>query len=77
MTPYLAALARRRIRGGPEPAKPTSSSSSIAPTVRAPSPPRTGEQQSTKKNDSAADLTIESCGRLPPHRPGRSSGSSR
>jgi hypothetical protein len=36
MTPYLAALARRR----PDPAKPTSSS--VAPTARAPSSPRTG-----------------------------------
>jgi hypothetical protein len=57
--------------------KPTSSlSSSIAPTALAPSLPRTGNHEKGIGDGAAGDLTIESCGQLPLHRPGRSSSSS-
>jgi hypothetical protein len=74
MTTYVAPRRHHRrpiIR--PEPAKPTSSSSSIA---RAPSSPRTGNHEKGIGDGAAGDLTIESCGQLPLHRPGRSSRSS-
>jgi hypothetical protein len=60
MTPWLA--------------EPTSSSS-IAPTARAPSSPRTGNHEKGIGDGAAGDLTIESCGQLPLHRSSRSSRS--
>ena len=39
--------------------------------------PRTGNHEKEIGDGAAGDLTIESCGRLPLHRPGRSSRSSR
>ena len=44
--------------------------------ARAPSLPRTGISLKGIGDGAAGDLTIESCGQLPPHRPGRSSRSS-
>jgi hypothetical protein len=52
------------------------SSSSLAPTARAPSSPRTGNHEKGIGDGAAGDLTIESCGQLPLHRLGRSSRSS-
>ena len=109
MTPYLVAAARRRFRGSPEPAKPTSASAPDRPSsiVR----PESANNNSAKKKRSTSagsrsagprvepmtelprrpriEITktnwrrrrrrphLRSRGRLPSHRPGPSSGSSR